>query len=222
MARSPNVREKAACQGPGTMWLSRSAALTRHAHASPTIRAKPRHNRQICNPAWNGSPSATPRPRITAMAPVSPHPPTRPTTNSPSPTNSPPAPTSPTRTYPPRTQPRIGPDGSWDWKGRHLTPEQSRLADQALAKCRDAEGRDADGNYGDHGLTPAMRRIEAQLDHGHLVEDTEKFALKDPDRFKEKLAKLIHPAPQMKAQMTCSGDSRWDSIHLCKTIRTLC
>ena len=55
-------------------------------------------------------------------------------------------------------------------------------------KCREAEGRDVDGNYGEHGLTPAMRRIEAQLDHGHLVEDTEKFALKDPDRFKEKLA----------------------------------
>jgi hypothetical protein len=92
-------------------------------------------------------------------------------------------------------KPRTGPDGSWDWKGHHLTPDQSRLADQALAKCRDAEGRDANGNYGDHGLTPAMHRIEAQLDHGHLVEDTEKHALKDPGRFKEKLAKLIirHP-----------------------------
>jgi hypothetical protein len=86
---------------------------------------------------------------------------------------------------------RVGPDGSWEWKGRHLTPEQSRIADDAIAKCRDAEGRDPDGNYGDRGLTPAMRRIEAQLDHGHLVEDTEKFALKDPDRFKEKLADSI-------------------------------
>ena len=97
---------------------------------------------------------------------------------------------------PAKDEPRIGPDGSWDWKGRHLAPEQNRLADQALAKCRDAEGRDPDGNYGDHGLTPAMRRIEAQLDHGHLVEDTEQHALKEPDRFKEKLAKLIirHPS----------------------------
>jgi len=40
-----------------------------------------------------------------------------------------------------------------------------------------------------------MRRIEAQLDHGHLAEDTEKFALKGPDRFKEKLAKLIERYP---------------------------
>jgi hypothetical protein len=95
---------------------------------------------------------------------------------------------------------RIGPDGSWDWKGRHLTPEQSRIADEALARCRDAEGRDAEGNYGDDGLTPAMRRIEAQLEHGHLAEDTEAHALKDPDRFKEKLAGLISDEPDKSAQ----------------------
>jgi len=86
---------------------------------------------------------------------------------------------------------RIDPDGSWHWKGRELTPERSRIADRALAKCREAEGRDVDGNYGDRGLTPAMRRIEAQLDHGHLAENTEQNALKQPDRFKEKLAKLV-------------------------------
>ena len=40
-----------------------------------------------------------------------------------------------------------------------------------------------------------MRRIEAQLDHGQLVAETEKFALKDPDRYKEKLAKLIADEP---------------------------
>jgi hypothetical protein len=95
---------------------------------------------------------------------------------------------------------RIGPDGSWDWKGQRLTPEQSRIADDGLARCRDAEGRDAKGNYGDHGLTPAMRRIEAQLDHGHLAEDTEAHALKDPDRFKGKLAQLIKDEPDKSAQ----------------------
>jgi len=92
--------------------------------------------------------------------------------------------------------PRVDPDGSWHWKGRDLTPERSRIADEVLAKCREAEGRDPDGNYGDHGLTPAMRRIEDQLDHGHLAEDTEKFALKESDRFKEKLAKLIARYPR--------------------------
>jgi hypothetical protein len=40
-----------------------------------------------------------------------------------------------------------------------------------------------------------MRRIEAQLDHGHLAPNTEEFALKEPDRYKEKLAKLISRFP---------------------------
>jgi len=92
-------------------------------------------------------------------------------------------------------RPRTAPDGSWDWKDSHLSPDQAQAADRGLAHCREDEGRDADGNYGDHGLTPAMRRIEAQLEHGHLVEDTEKFALKDPDHFKEKLARLIERYP---------------------------
>jgi hypothetical protein len=92
-------------------------------------------------------------------------------------------------------EPRTAPDGSWDWKGRHLEPDESRTADEVLAESRTAEGRDSDGNYGEHGLTPAMRRIETQLDHGHLVEATEKFALKDPDRFKEKLADAIARNP---------------------------
>jgi hypothetical protein len=34
-----------------------------------------------------------------------------------------------------------------------------------------------------------MRRIEAQLDSGHLVDGTEEYALKTPDRFKEKVAR---------------------------------
>jgi hypothetical protein len=87
------------------------------------------------------------------------------------------------------------PGDSWLRAGRELSPERSRMADQALTRCRDIEGRDVDGNYGDLGLTPAMRRIEAQLDHGHLTPDTERFALKDPDRFKEKFARLIERYP---------------------------
>jgi hypothetical protein len=87
------------------------------------------------------------------------------------------------------------PDGSWEWKEAKLSPERSLIADQAIGRCHDTEGRDVNGNYGNRGLTPAMRRIEAQLEHGHLVEDTEKFALKDPDRFKEKFAKLIADRP---------------------------
>ena len=40
-----------------------------------------------------------------------------------------------------------------------------------------------------------MRGIEAQLEYGHLAPNTEQFALKEPDRYKEKLAKLITRFP---------------------------
>jgi hypothetical protein len=102
-------------------------------------------------------------------------------------------------------EPRTAPDGSWDWRGRHLEPDDSRTADEVLAESKTAEGRDSDGNYGERGLTPAMRRIEAQLDHGHLVEDTEKFALKDPDRFKEKFARLIERYPDADPRELAAG-----------------
>ena len=81
------------------------------------------------------------------------------------------------------------------WKGLELSPEANRVADEGLAVRQAAEGRDAEGNYGEGGLTPAMRRVEAELEHGTLVPDTEKFALKSPDRFKEKLAKMIERYP---------------------------
>jgi hypothetical protein len=96
---------------------------------------------------------------------------------------------------PAKDKPLTGPDGSWTWHGRELSPQMCRIADLLAGRCRDAEGRDADGNYGEHGFTPAMRRIEAQLDHGHLVDKTEEYALKTADRFKEKLATLIARFP---------------------------
>jgi len=86
-------------------------------------------------------------------------------------------------------------DGGWKWKGVELDPAANRIADEALAIRRAAEGRDAEGNYAETGITPAMRQVEAGLEHGALVADTERFALKSPDRFKEKLAKLIARYP---------------------------
>jgi hypothetical protein len=93
-------------------------------------------------------------------------------------------------------EPRFG-DGGWKWKGLELGPEANRVADEGLAVRQAAEGRDAGGGYGEEGLTPAMRRVEAELTHGTLVPDTEKFALKSPDRFKEKLAKMISLEPDI-------------------------
>jgi len=93
--------------------------------------------------------------------------------------------------------PRCARDGGWQWKGLELGPEADRIADEGLAARQAAEGRDAGGNYGERGLTPGMRRVEAELEHGTLVPDTEKFALKTPDRFKEKLAKMISLEPDV-------------------------
>ena len=86
--------------------------------------------------------------------------------------------------------PRTTDDGGWEWKGLRLRPDANRVADEELSARRTAEGRASGGSYRDRGITPAMRRIEAKLEHGTLVPDTEKFALKSPDRFKEKLAKM--------------------------------
>ena len=97
-------------------------------------------------------------------------------------------------------EPLTGPDGSWEWNGRYLTPEESRIADEALGRCRIAEGRNVFGGYGHSGLTPAMRRIEAQLEHGHLLADTEGCALKPADSFKRKLADLILRHPDKSAE----------------------
>jgi hypothetical protein len=74
------------------------------------------------------------------------------------------------------------------------------MADQILAENREAEGRDTDGEYGENGLTPAMRCIEAQLAQGHLLAGTEEFALKDANRFKEKLADIIARNPDRACQ----------------------
>jgi hypothetical protein len=95
---------------------------------------------------------------------------------------------------------RDAPDGGWQWKGLELSPHANRVAEAGLALRREAEGRDADGAYTDRGITPAMRRIEGELEHGSLVADTEKFALKSPDRFKEKLAKMIERRPGESAE----------------------
>jgi hypothetical protein len=101
--------------------------------------------------------------------------------------------------------PRRTDDGGWEWKGLRLSPEANRIADQQLSARRTAEGRADDGSYGDRGITPAMRRVEAGLEHGTLVPDTERFALKSPDRFKEKLAKLIERYPERSPSQLASA-----------------
>jgi hypothetical protein len=100
----------------------------------------------------------------------------------------------------PGDEPRTGPDGSWAWNGRYLTPEERLIAENAMSRCRVAEGRNVFGSYGQSGLTPAMRRVGAQLERGQLLPDTENRALKSPDRFKERLADLILRHPDKSAE----------------------
>jgi hypothetical protein len=96
--------------------------------------------------------------------------------------------------------PVTGADGSWQWKGRYLTPDECHVAEETLGRCRIAEGRNVFGGYGHSGLTPAMRRVEAQLEHGSLAPNTENFTLKSADSFKKKLADLILRHPDKSAE----------------------
>ena len=57
------------------------------------------------------------------------------------------------------------------------------------------------------GTEHVLRRIEDQLEHGNLVPETEKYALKSLDSFQEKLADMIADEPGT------SPDELADGIH---------
>ena len=80
-----------------------------------------------------------------------------------------------------------------------LTPEQEAIADRALSRYKAADGRNVFGGYGESGLTPAMRRVEAHLPHGRLAPDSEENSLKSAERYKDKLVKLIARHPGIPA-----------------------
>jgi hypothetical protein len=82
---------------------------------------------------------------------------------------------------------------------RRLTVAQEKIAEAALEKYRAAEGRNMFGGYGESGLTPAMRRVEAYLPHGGLAPETEQNSIKSPERYKVKLARLIERNPGIPA-----------------------
>ncbi|MGO9083308.1 MAG: hypothetical protein ACLQDY_30505 [Streptosporangiaceae bacterium] len=92
-------------------------------------------------------------------------------------------------------EPQTTAGGAWEWRGARLTAEQARIAEQVYAQYQAAEGRNALGSYGRSGLTPAMRRIESQLEYGQLASDTERFALRDSNLFRHQFARLLarHP-----------------------------
>jgi hypothetical protein len=87
----------------------------------------------------------------------------------------------------PTPRPRPGPG--------QLAPEHRALVDRIMAACRVAEGQNPRGGYGSSGLTPALRRIAAQLPAGGLAPDSEADTLKSADRFGAKLSRLITRQP---------------------------
>ncbi len=91
-------------------------------------------------------------------------------------------------------------NGSSAGLGRRLTREQEKIAGEALEKYRAADGRNMFGGYGESGLTPAMRRVEAYLPHGRLAPDSEENSLKSPERYQEKLARMIERNPGIAAR----------------------
>jgi hypothetical protein len=101
----------------------------------------------------------------------------------------------PAASLPDRAEAGVSPQ----FRGR-LTAQQEELADQALSKYRAADGRNMFGGYGESGLTPVMRRVEANLPHGRLAPDSEQFTLKTPERYKEKLARMIARSPGVPAE----------------------
>jgi hypothetical protein len=80
-----------------------------------------------------------------------------------------------------------------------LTAEQDAIADRFLSRYEAADGRNVFGGYGESGLTPAMRRVEASLPHGRLAPGSDEHSLKSPERFKDKLARLIARHPGIPA-----------------------
>jgi hypothetical protein len=91
--------------------------------------------------------------------------------------------------------PHTAADGSWNWASASLTPDQARIAQETHGRLRAAEGRNLFGSYGNGGLTAALHRIEAELEHGRLASDAERPALIDPDVFKAELASMIRRHP---------------------------
>jgi hypothetical protein len=81
-------------------------------------------------------------------------------------------------------RPRVGEDGSWEWKGRRLEPADNTLAERGLERRREVEP----------AITRDMRSIEAGLPDS-LLEGCPEHTLKGTDRFKEKLAKRMEDEP---------------------------
>ena len=83
--------------------------------------------------------------------------------------------------------------------------DQEQLVAGLLAACRAAEGRNMPGEYGERGLTPALRRIAHQLPRGGLARGSEADTLKPAGRLAAKLARLIVRHPGRSPEELAAG-----------------
>jgi hypothetical protein len=107
----------------------------------------------------------------------------------------------PWRASPPESNGRNGPAA--DHPAR--PDDQEQLVTGLLAACRAAEGRNARGEYGESGLTPALRRIAHQLPRGGLAPDSEADTLKPAARLAAKLERLIARHPGRSPEELAAG-----------------
>lgn len=93
-------------------------------------------------------------------------------------------------------------------RGRQTRAPDADHADvvaRMVAACRSAEGQNVFGGYGESGLTPAIRRVAAQLEHGGLAPGSEPESLKSPERLAAKLARLAARYPDRPAAELAAG-----------------
>ena len=91
-------------------------------------------------------------------------------------------------------------DGSWTWGAATLSPDQTRVANEAYDRFRAAEGRNLFGSYGSGGLTVLLRAIAQNLEFGQLAPDAELNSLLDPDTFKARFADMLTRYPDRTAE----------------------
>ena len=200
MARSPNVQEQAACQGHRTAWQNTNAAPILHARRSQDRPREAPSKSADLQSRLDQLPVGHPSSPYRDDGPASPGAAGPGRLRTPlSPMNSPrPRPT-PSAFILAEDKARVGTDGP-GLEGLQAHSGTVALP-MHLIRCRDAEGRDADGDYGDHGSTPAMRRIEGQLAHGHLAPTPSRMPSRNPTASR-KSSRSSSSVSQTKVQMT--------------------
>jgi hypothetical protein len=106
----------------------------------------------------------------------------------------------------PQLKPYADPPGTGLRAGsKELKSEHEDLVARLVADGRAAEGQTVFGGYGASGLTPAIRRIAAQIGRGGLAPGSDSTTLKTAERLSAKLSRLIARHPDRTAEELAAG-----------------